>query len=263
MKECPHCHADTFGASQLIGLDYWSVDQCRECKRLVRNDGLRQFLIIPALLVIFPLAILLFEVIPETLEPFAYLLLISLGGLSLIFLAKPVKFESEVALPPFSPDTGNDKIITVNGWTEQQLHRIVDGFIAENSSGWPLREFELHKTNEGSFRLTFPEDIHPILFAALINYALYPVEFGLSDRKIIAAGRSTLNDTFEGIPRELFGQKAILYVPENDQAYDVVYLQSESGLNFANSLNENNWRQIDDARLPLEVKRLSLIGYRE
>ena len=263
MKKCPHCNKDTFSAYQLLILDYFQADECSKCKNLVRNDGLRQFLVLPAIFAVLLISFALFSFVPEVLEPFALILIFFLIMTPVILLAKPIKYEPEGTLPPFPPDLENDKEITVSGWTEPELRQILSGFIAENNSGWPLNKFELHKELENSFRLTFPKDIHPFVFASLINYALYPIEFGVTDRKIIAVGKTTLNGTFEGIPQGLLGQKAILYVPENDEDHDVVYLQSETGVSFKNSLGENRWRQIDDARLPLEVKRLSLSGVRE
>ncbi len=77
MKKCPYCHADTFGASQLFGLDYFGVDECRECKQLVRNDGFRQFLVFPAILLgAFPVGLLLFSIVPDVLQPFAFLVIL-------------------------------------------------------------------------------------------------------------------------------------------------------------------------------------------
>ncbi|MGH9930709.1 MAG: hypothetical protein ACREA9_15985 [Pyrinomonadaceae bacterium] len=72
-----------------------------------------------------------------------------------------------------------------------------------------------------------------------------------------------MNNAFSGIPARLFGEKALLYVPDNDEDYDVVYLQSETAVSFKNSPGENRWRQVDVARLPLEVKKLALIDSRE
>lgn len=252
MKKCPHCHADTFGTSQLFVLDYFSFQECPECKHLVRNDGLRQFLMVPAMLGSVAIGGLLLSIVPEVLEPFAFLLILSLFALSMVLLPKPVKSEHEEILPPFSPDVKNDKVITVTGWNDGELRQILDGFIAENSSGRSLNQVELSKEYENGFRLTFPEDIHPSLFASLINYALYPIEFGTANRKIVVSGESTLNEAFDGIPEELFGRKAMLYVPKDDEEYDVVYLQSETGVNFANSLTENRWRRVDKPRLPLD-----------
>ncbi|MEK6280256.1 MAG: hypothetical protein AABN95_07850 [Acidobacteriota bacterium] len=254
MKKCPHCHEETFGSHQLFGLDYWGVDECPNCRQLVRNDGLRQFLVLPAILGLLAVGMLLFSIVPDVFQPFAFLIALILIALPVILLAKPVKVEQEVSLPAFSADPENDKVITVSGWNEVELRQILEGFIAENSSGWPPYKVDLHEEYKNRFRLSFPEDIHPSLFAFLVNYAMYPIEFETKQRRIIVAGRATLNEAFDGIPEEFLGQKAILYVPENDEEHDVVYLQTETGMNFANSLGENDWRQVDEARLPFELR---------
>jgi hypothetical protein len=258
MKECPHCHEDTFGASQLFGLDYFGIEECIECKKSVRNDGFRQFLVLPSILGMILVGLLLFSIVPDVLQPFSFLLILILIALAVILLAKPVKVEHEVILPAFSPDRENDKVITVSGWNEVELRQILDGFIAENDSGWPPYRIELHKEHENCFRLTFPDDIHPSLFAILVNYAMYPLEFGITSRKIVVKGRTTLHEAFDGIPEELFGQRAVLYTPDDDEEYDAVYLQTETGLNFGNTLGENNWRPIAVARAGAAEKFHSL-----
>lgn len=67
MKTCPHCHADTFGTTQLLTLDYFSAAECSECGQLVRNDGLRQFLVIPTMLGALAVGLVLFSVVPDLL----------------------------------------------------------------------------------------------------------------------------------------------------------------------------------------------------
>lgn len=44
--------------------------------------------------------------------------------------------------------------------------------------------------------------------------------------------------------------------PENEQDHDVVYMQTESGENLANSFSELKWERVNDARLSNEVKDL-------
>ena len=118
----------------------------------------------------------------------------------------------------------------------------------------------MHKQHENYYRLNFPEDIHPSLFASLINYLLYPIEIEIPGRSITVAGKTTLNSAFEGIFESLIGEKAVLYVPEADQDHDVVYLQTESGANFANVFSESIWRPVPQTRMPVDVKKLALQG---
>jgi len=112
-KECPHCHEDSFGWRQLVSLDYFSPYDCKACGKLVRNDGFRQFLVIPTILVTLFVGIVLFASLPDSLEPFGLVLLLVLVALPVIILAKPVKLDSKSDLAPFTPDPDNDKVIVV------------------------------------------------------------------------------------------------------------------------------------------------------
>ncbi len=192
MKTCPHCHADTFGTSQLLTLDYFSSDECHECRQLVRNDGLRQLLLIPTILAALAGGLFLFVVVPDLLQPFAIIIAVALGFLALTSLAKPVKFEDQVMLPSFSPDPHNDKIIIVCGWHQAELKEILAGFLENYESGWPPYRVEVSRKNEDCFGLTFPDDIHPSLFAFLVNYAMYPTDFSIPQQRFKWWARSRL-----------------------------------------------------------------------
>src|SRR5438876_7314051 len=134
-KECPHCHEDSFGARELFSLNYFSEDQCKACGKLVRNDGFRQFLTVPAILVAMFFGLAVFASLPNPLEPFGLLLFVVLAALPVLILAQPVKLDPKSDLAPFTPDADNDKVIVVKGWTEDELQRMLDDFIEADSSG--------------------------------------------------------------------------------------------------------------------------------
>jgi hypothetical protein len=145
----------------------------------------------------------------------------------------------------FVPDPQNDKIVVVKGWDENELRKIIADFISTyEHDGYPPYSIESQKRRELVFRLHFPKDIHPLLFAFLINYIGYPFELDLSNRSILVAGRTTLTQGFDGVDASLIGQKALLYLPENDQDYNIVYMRTESGSIFANSFSDLTWRRI-------------------
>ncbi len=248
MKECPHCHEDSFGWRELIFLDYFRPSECKACGKPVRNDGVRQFLTVPTLLVALFLGLVVFSVLPGSMEALGLLFIFVLIGLSLILLAKPARFEDPKAgFPSFTPDLNNDKAIMVSGWTENELGKIVDDFRRQDPIDPPM-EIEIRKRYENQFVLTFPGDIAPGDFAALVNYLNYPIDFDLAGRTLLVAGLTTLNSDFNGIPVSLQGKKAILYVPANDDDYTVVYLQTETGENFAISMNEMVWQGVEASR---------------
>lgn len=255
-RECPHCHEKSFGVPELFSLNSFNFDECKVCGKLVRNDGFRQFLTIPAILFAFFLGLVAFALLPNSLQPFGFLLVVVFVGLPVVLLAKPVKADyPKVELAPFTPDLQNDKVIRVTGWNEDELRKILDDFVEEDLSGAPRYKIEIEKLEEESYRLTFPQDIHPTVFTFLVNYLAYPIDFDLQGRSVTVVGKSTLNSAF-GISDALVGEKAIIYVPENDEDCDVVYLLTEAGASFQNSLDEMIWRPVNDARLSTEARIL-------
>ena len=119
-------------------------------------------------------------------------------------------------------------------------------------------EIEIQKQFDREFVLTFPGDIAPWDFAALVNYLNYPIDFDSAGRPLVVAGRATLNPDFTGIPESLHGNKAIIYVPENDDDHTVVYLHTETGDNFAGWFDEMVWQRVDETRLPAAIQALNL-----
>jgi hypothetical protein len=248
-KECPHCGVDRFGLWDLFKLtvNYPDAFECRNCGGLVRNSGKSQFLtlLLTALLVVFDF-VLLSPFVPAWI---VFSSLIALLPVPMMLLAKPVRAEiAQANLPPFIPDPNNDKAITVSGWDEDELYRALQDFTSKDRSGSPPR-IEMTKHLEDRYRLTFPEDITVVDFAALINYLNYPIDLGSPERIIKVAGQTSLSPDFPGVPQSLWGETAILYVPADDDDYDVVYLQTETGPVFAFSFNQEGvWRQVDNPR---------------
>jgi hypothetical protein len=224
----------------------------------VRNSGWRQLLAPLAIISIILAAVQLSQFIPSEKGVFLIPVVVILLPMVLVLLAKPIKAEFPKAdLPAFVADPHNDKEIMISGWNEEELQKILDDFVEEDLSAFAAFRIEITERRENSFALTFPEDVHPAEFLSLINYLAYPLDFDLAGRSIIVAGRTTLNSDFDGLPTSIEGKKAILYLPENDDDYDVVYLQTESGVTFAKSFNEGAWGRVEDARLPAAVQLLA------
>ena len=257
-KKCPHCNEETFGWRELITLDSFSPDQCKNCHEFVRNSGWRQLLSPLTIILIILAAVLLSELVPPDKSVFLIPLAVIALPLVLVLIAKPVKAEvPQTDLSPFTPDPDNDKAILIQGWNEDELRKILDDFVEQDLSAFAAFRIEVQKRFENSFALTFPEDIHPAEFVSLINYLAYPFDFDLAGRSIIVAAKTTLNSDFDGLPTSFEEKKALLYLPDNDDDYQVVYLQIESGATLAKSFNEGAWRQVNDARLPGAVKLLT------
>jgi hypothetical protein len=224
----------------------------------VRNSGWRQLLVPLAIISIILGAIPLFEFLLSDKAVFLIPVAVIVLPLVLVLIAKPVKAEDpQTDLSPFTPDPNNDKAILIQGWNEDELRQILDDFVDEDLSAFAAFGIEIEKRLESSFALTFPEDVHPAEFLSLINYLAYPINFDPAGRSIIVAAKTTLNSDFDGLPKSLEGKKALLYLPENDEGYDVVFLQTDSGVVLANSFNEGVWRKVNDARLSTTVMSLN------
>ena len=173
----------------------------------------------------------------------------------LSFRRRESNFE-QVAVAPFVPNPGNDKTIFVRGWNEDEIRKIIADFVETyKNQGYPSYTIEYQKKNENLYRLNFPQDIHPVLFSFLVDYVAYPFELDFENRSITVGGKATLNSDFAGIDKSLSGQRAIFYLPENDQEGAVVYMRTESGLYFANSFEKTAWKQVQDSRLSEETKK--------
>jgi len=257
-KACPHCHANSFGWRELVTLASFTPAECKNCHKLVRNSGWRQLLALLAIISTILAAIPLSEFLPPDKTVFLIPIAVIVLPMALVLIAKPVKAgDPEADLSPFTPDPNNDKAILIQGWNEDELRQILDDFVEEDLTAFAAFRIEIEKRLESSFALTFPEDVHPAEFLSLINYLAYPINFDPAGRSIIVAGKTTLNSDFDGLPKSLEGKKALLYLPENDEDYDVVFLQTDSGVVLANSFNEGVWRKVNEPRLSSAVMSLN------
>jgi hypothetical protein len=260
MKHCPHCHEATFGFRELFTLDYFGPDECKSCGKLVRNDGLRQFLVIPATIVAVLLCIPLWSIVPDAMQPLFSPLGLVLILLPQLVLAKPVKAEdAEVNTSPFTPDRQNDKEILIEGWNEEEVRQIAQDFNDQDRPDLAQFKVEIHKRFEHSFRLAFPEDIPPYDFVCFVNYLAYPIDLNLAGRSIVVMGRCTLSSDLQGVPEALNGRKAIFYLAETDKNYDVVFMQTADGTTLQNQIGHKmNWRRVKRPRMGPDAKRLLL-----
>ena len=256
-KSCPHCNEETFGWRELITLDSFTVKECKHCHGLVRNSGWRQLLALLAIISMVLAALSLLAFIPSDMEVFLIPVAVVVLPLVLVLIAKPVKAENpQTDLSAFTPDSNNDKAILIEGWSEDELRRILNDFVEQDLTAFAAFRIEIEKRLENSFVLIFPEDIHPAEFVSLINYLAYPIDLDAAGRAIVVAGKATLNSDFDGLPKSLAGEKAILYIPNNDEDHNVVYLQTESSMTLAKSFNEVAWRMVKEPRLPHTLESL-------
>lgn len=255
-RECPHCHQDSFGWRELIVLGAFTPEKCKHCHLLVRNSGWRQLLAV--ILSLIAVTIWLSDLLPADMGVFLIPVAVIVVPTVLVLLAKPIKADVGPLDPsPFTPNPSNDKLILIQGWSEGELRQILNDFVEEDISAFAAYRIELAEVSENTFALVFPEDVHPAEFLSLINYLAYPVSLDPAGRQITVVGTTTLNSDFDGLPKSAEGKKAILYLPEDDEHHDLVYLQTDRGSSFARSLDQGVWRPVTDARLSSAVRSLA------
>lgn len=154
---------------------------------------------------------------------------------------------------------GRERICCLSqGWSQPEIDKILADFTALYADdGVKLKSSRL---TGNVFRIDFPEGIESRHAEFLVNYLDYPADLDLQGRDIRNVAAVVLGPEF-GIPSGLAGCKAVIYVPANDEEYDLVYGRLENGEAFRVSFGDNRWVDTGDARWrPAldEVARLAL-----
>ena len=155
----------------------------------------------------------------------------------------------------FVPDPNSDKRIVVSGWTDGELKRILEDFAKLYALD---RSFASRVTSGGAeaIVISFPNDIPSDVFFFLVNYLNYPEAYEPSGRHIAVAGKATLSASFDLPESSLVVKSARVYVPENDEDFDLVYVTLRSGESYEVSFTDHRWRTVQEARMPEAVREL-------
>ena len=150
-----------------------------------------------------------------------------------------------------SAETKHDaeaKAVIVSGWNNQELKQILSDFSDVHDF-----EFQVCVADKGASRITFPHDIPVQQFSFLINYLQYPKNFDLKTRSILVFGKALVTSAFHPPNKDLIGQRAIFYIPANDQSYDLVYVRVGDET-FENSFAARHWKKATDSRVPTGIE---------
>jgi hypothetical protein len=151
----------------------------------------------------------------------------------------------------FVADKNNQTSISVRGWSQAELDKIVTSFLGEYELVGKMST-KITAMHGGALTITFPDDIPPTILLFLVNYLKYPREFDLKNRSIGVLGRVTLTPVFYLQDPKLVGQRADIYVPADDDQYDLVYGKTEAGAAYKISFTNMTWKPVDTARTPVE-----------
>jgi hypothetical protein len=139
------------------------------------------------------------------------------------------------------------KTVIVSGWSNQELKQILSDFA-------DVHDFEFQVcADKGASRITFPHDIPVQQFSFLINCLQYPKNFDLKTRSISVVGKALVTSAFHPPNKNLIGQRAVFYIPTNDQSYDLVYVRVGEET-FENSFAARHWKKVTDSRMPAGIE---------
>lgn len=137
--------------------------------------------------------------------------------------------------------------VRTTGWTATEL----DSILSEFAKNYSLPADSLHVAEGPSGTRTI-EATRPLAWSRvlfLVNYLQYPRGFELAGREIGAIARVTLSER-AGIPAELSGRRATIYLPANDTEYDLVYMRVEPASHFEISFTSLRPVVVADGREP-------------
>lgn len=139
-------------------------------------------------------------------------------------------------------------VVIVRGWNEAAIRKILADFLAAYELQASAVKVKAGKN--GSTKITFPNNIEPKILYFLINYFQYPKHFDFKHHSISVVGQVVLDQSF-GIPdKQLIGKHAEIYVPKNDDEFDMVYAKIDSGEVYQISFTDLIWQRVNDARTP-------------
>lgn len=150
-----------------------------------------------------------------------------------------------------------EKELLVRGSSDTELKRIIDDFRQMYRDRLP-QDFstEVHPTDGGVLRVTFPADIEPRFFCWLVNYVQYPKEFDSPSRNVLVAGRATISSDFLPSDQSLVGKSVTFYIPTDDEDFDVVFAQVDDQ-SYEYPFSSERWRRSPEPRLPVGISDLT------
>ena len=154
---------------------------------------------------------------------------------------------------PVLGDFFSDRALLVNGWSPEELAKVLGDFESKYKDALPSFRREVFSDGK-TLRVSLPNDFPPDLLSFLVNYIHYPEKFDPKKRKIAAVGMSTLTREFDAPSAEL-GKKAFIYIPSGDSEYDLVYMRVGEHT-YAQSFTTMSWKRVEASRMSAATRAL-------
>jgi hypothetical protein len=157
--------------------------------------------------------------------------LLALAAIYFIFI-RPIllkKKKTETFFPALDTahQVPNDKLILVSNIAPQQLQEVLQQLCGEYNSNATIIYPQLVITHDERLVVRFPYNVPFELFCNLLNNMVYPGEENLEP---IAIGWGTFTGGEDIVPKEMAGQKLMVFVPEEDENHIQFFMVTEQNL---------------------------------
>jgi len=190
------------------------------------------------------------------------LLAICVGAFGLLQLLRKLRRPRLRRSSVYKPERGHDKRIAVRGWTDTELdgilHEFEHMFREQLHRGYRVAQ---EREVDGTFRLSFPNDIEPELYYCLLNALCHPTDYELEGRAVTALGRVRLSAAFAPPEPRLRGQSAWVYLPQGERGYELVIVSLLAGSAYELDFTCGQWTLLPDARMPAGLRELAGLNW--
>ena len=181
-----------------------------------------------------------------------YLLIITLLSVYVAYMFRAKSHMEGGASTIIGMLAASDASLLVDGWRKDELQKVLADFAATYSLDPDMFALE---TKGLQLRIKLNRDIVADQFLYLTNYIHYPKEFDLRSRQVAAVGTMSLSHLRGISPSPAQGERATVYMPHQDQDYDVAYVRRASGQTYRVSLTNMYWEPVADPRLPPHIRQ--------
>lgn len=131
---------------------------------------------------------------------------------------KPVPYSTPLNTATPVP---NDKLIVVSDISQADLKEALSDFCSLYNGDAVVVYPVLALTNDGRLAVVFPYDIDFEPFCNMVNYLVYPPEVTTTPTAI---GWGTFASEEDILPKEIYGKKAMVFVPEEDENHVQLFI---------------------------------------
>ena len=123
----------------------------------------------------------------------------------------------------------SDKLICITNINIENLRSIITLYAWEYEDEDMIDNLRAIKISESEFAITFANDIDFEAYCYFINYLKYPEEV---ESKPAILAWTTTNSTDKGVPEMAVNKLVMLYIPEEDDEYDNVFLTTQDNISY-------------------------------